>query len=166
LYGDVNILLNLHHYLGLINYAWLALSGCGYMLSGVCLSLEMSTPFSCLCWVGIKLGYGNSIPWKINQFVLLHAFHLRNVVECYVWYLSYQNWTVIWKEMNIVTFVLLYIGLSSVTFAMTPIWTYKKTVQFVTGGDWNFKSTKSDHRSVSESSTITTEKKVNDKKES
>lgn len=138
IYKKPNFLLNLHHWLSLTGYTMVM-----YMESSHCfgtkgLILEMSTPFSGICWTVLKAGKAHTLTWKVNQFLLVHTFHLRSVVECYLWYLTYQNWDRIWSAMPIAIFIALYFQLSLVTLIMTPYWTYKKTQQMITPIDWNF----------------------------
>ena len=137
-YKTFNILLNIHHWLALIGYSLIMIIGSTHYFGANGLILEMSTPFSCLCWTLLKAGRAHTFLWKANQFLLVHTFHLRSVVECYIWYQTYQNWTRVWSAMPGVMFVVLYTQLVLVTFVMTPYWTYKKTVQMVNPIDWNF----------------------------
>lgn len=137
-YKTFNILLNIHHWLALIGYSLIMIVGSTHYFGTSGLILEMSTPFSCLCWTLLKAGKAHTLLWKANQFLLVHTFHLRSVVECFIWYQSYQHWTRIWSTMPGVMFAVFYIQLVLVTFVMTPYWTYKKTVQMINPIDWNF----------------------------
>ena len=137
-YKQFSVLLHIHH--------WLALFGCSMVMvfesthyfgtSGMI--LEMSTPFSCLCWTLLKAGKAHTFLWKANQFLLVHTFHLRSVAETYFWYVTYRKWDRIWSAMPGVMFACLYTQLFLVTFIMTPYWTYKKTAQMMNPVDWNF----------------------------
>ncbi|KAL4226779.1 glutamate reuptake [Mactra antiquata] len=137
-YKTFNMLLNLHHWLSLVGYSLLIYLGSTHFFGTRGLILEMSTPFSCLCWTLLKADLANSFFWKANQFILVHAFHLRSVMEFNMWYLTYQHWDRIWEAMPTAMFVPLYLQLVLVTFLMTPYWTYKKTVQMINPVDWNF----------------------------
>lgn len=137
-YRQFNVLLNIHHWLALIGYSLIIVIGSTHYFGTNALILEMSTPFSCLCWTLLKTGKAHTFLWKANQFLLVHTFHLRSVVECYLWYQTYKHWSYIWTKMPGAMFAVLYTQLVLVTFVMTPYWTYKKTVQMVNPIDWNF----------------------------
>ena len=137
-YRQFNFLLNLHHWISLIGYAVILYIGSSHYFGTRGLILEMSTPFSCLCWTLLKADLAHSKLWKINQYVLVHAFHLRSVMECSVWYVTYIHWERIWSAMPMLMFCILYTQLFLVTFVMTPYWTYKKTAQLINPVDWNF----------------------------
>ena len=137
-YRQMNILLNLHHWLALMGYGTVLLMESAHFFGAKGLILEMSTPFSAICWTVLKAGKAHTFLWKANQFVLVHTFHLRSVVECYLWYQTYQHWDRIWDAMPTAIFLFLYIQLTLITLVMTPYWTYKKTQQMITAVDWNF----------------------------
>lgn len=137
-YKQFNLLLNIHHWLSLVGYSLLMYQESPHFFGTRGLILEMSTPFSCLCWTLLKADMANTLLWKVNQFVLVHAFHLRSVVECMLWYFTYKHWDRVWDAMPLPMFIILYVQLFLVTFIMTPYWTYKKTVQMITPVDWNF----------------------------
>lgn len=137
-YRQFNFLLNLHHWLSLIGFSTMIYEGSSHFFGARGLILEMSTPFSCLCWTLLKADMAHSRLWKFNQFLLVHTFHLRSVVECSLWYQTYMNWERIWSAMPTSIFTLLYVQLFLVTFVMTPYWTYKKTAQMINPVDWNF----------------------------
>lgn len=137
-YQTFSVLLNIHHWLSLIGYSMIICLGSTHYFGTRGLILEMSTPFSCLCWTLLKADMANTFFWKANQFMLVHAFHLRSVMECNMWYVTYQHWEQISSTMPVSMFVLLYLQLTLVTFLMTPYWTYKKTVQMINPVDWNF----------------------------
>lgn len=141
-FKSFSFLLNLHHWLSLVGYSLVIYIEAGHCFGCKGLILEMSTPFSALCWTLLKAGKERSLLWKANQFLLVHAFHLRNVVECLFWYISYQNWTYIRENMPTSIFLALYVQLTLVSLIMTPYWTYKKTVQMINPIDWNFESQK------------------------
>ena len=103
--------------------------------------VEMSTPFSALCWTLLKAGKERSLLWKVNQFLLVHSFHLRNVAEMLLWYITYRNWQNIWNHLPTALFVFVYGELVLVSFFLTPYWAYKKSKQMFCPVDWNFEST-------------------------
>ena len=137
-YKQFNVLLNIHHWLSLIGYSLIMVVESTHYFGTKGLILEMSTPFSCICWTLLKAGKAHTLVWKVNQFLLVHAFHLRSVAEFYIWYKTYLNWDRVWTTMPWPMFVCLYTQLVLVTFLMTPYWTYKKTIQMVNPVDWNF----------------------------
>ncbi|XP_052782002.1 protein CLN8-like [Mya arenaria] len=146
-FRQFNFLLNLHHWISLLAYSLLIYMGSTHFFGTRGLILEMSTPFSCLCWTLLKADMAHTLLWKANQFLLVHTFHLRSVAECAMWYWTYQHWNRIWAAMPLGMFVFLYTQLSLVTFIMTPYWTYKKTTQMINPVDWNFEdSVKYKHR--------------------
>nr|KAG5706406.1 hypothetical protein BaRGS_033167 [Batillaria attramentaria] len=140
IFKSFSFLLNLHHWLSLVGYSLLIYYGAAHWIGCKGLVLEMSTPFSALCWTLLKAGKERSVVWKANQFLLVHTFHLRSVVECLFWYISYQNWSHIWAHMPLPVFLALYVQLTLVSLVMTPYWTYKKTAQMINPVDWNFES--------------------------
>ncbi|KAH3880135.1 protein CLN8-like [Dreissena polymorpha] len=137
-YKQFNLLLNLHHWLSLIAYSTLIYVKSTHFFGTRGLILEMSTPFSCLCWTLLKADMAHTLLWKANQFILVHTFHLRSVVEFSMWYWTYNHWDRIWSAMPMPMFALFYTQLTLVAFVMTPYWTYKKTVQMINPVDWNF----------------------------
>ncbi|XP_050411622.1 protein CLN8 [Patella vulgata] len=138
IFRNYSMLLNLHHWLSLVGYSIVLFSGSSHFFAGKGLVLEMSTPFSAICWTMLKCGKEKSFLWKANQFFLVHTFHCRSIVECYLLFTSYKNWDYIYTQMPSPVFYALYIQLPLITFVMTPYWTYKKTVQMVQQKDWNF----------------------------
>lgn len=141
-YKRFSILLNIHHWISLVGFSILLIEDSSHYFGTRGLLLEMSTPFSAVCWIFLKAGKADTLFWKVNQFLLVHSFHLRSVVECSIWYVTYKHWNIIWETMPVAFFVCLYIQLTLVTFWMTPYWTYKKTVQMITPVDWNFEDVK------------------------
>lgn len=138
IYKKFSFLLNLHHWLSLVGYSVLMIVESGHCFGTKGLILEMSTPFSAICWTLLKAGKADTLLWRANQFLLVHTFHLRSVVECFLWYITYKHWDRIWETMPLALFIMLYVQLTLVTFVMTPYWTYKKTQQMIVPVDWNF----------------------------
>ncbi|XP_013417461.1 protein CLN8-like [Lingula anatina] len=141
-----NMLLNLHH--------MLALTGCVMVLRyrsihyfwAIGVALEMSTPFSALCWILLKCGRANTFLWKANQYVLVHVFHCRSILETFLWIQSFRHWENIWAHLPWPVFVMFFSELALVTFVMTPYWTYKKTEQLIIPRDWNFEDSEDNKR--------------------
>ncbi|GFN84543.1 hypothetical protein PoB_001104900 [Plakobranchus ocellatus] len=142
IFGSFSKMLIIHHGLALISYAIAVQGQENHPFGCKALILEMSTPFSCICYVLLKAGMEKSRLWKINQIVLVHTFHLRSVVECHLWYVTYKHWEYISHDMPAATFYLLYATLTLVTFIMTPYWGYKKTQQLFNPVDWNFQESR------------------------
>ena len=154
-YKQCSILLNIHHWLSLFGFSMIMFVESTHYFGIRGLILEMSTPFSCLCWTLLKAGKAHTFLWKANQFLLVHTFHLRSMAECYIWYLTYTNWTRVWTAMPGVMFFSMYTQLVLVTLIMTPYWTYKKSVQMVNPIDWNFESSeKKEHINSNTKKTI------------
>ena len=96
--------------------------------------LEMTTPFSCLCWMLLKCELAHLPIWKLNQLVLVHLFHCRTTVEAYGYYMFFKHWTYVAEEMPLSVLLLT----TTLNFSLlTPYWTYKKTNQLFKPVDWN-----------------------------
>jgi len=130
-------LLITHHSLALAGYIVALYQESNYSFATKALINEMSTPFSCLCFVFIKARMENTLAFKVNQILLVHSFHIRSIVECYLWYITFQNGSYIWTYMPSAIFWLMYFQLFLVTVIMTPYWGYKKTQQLFKPVDWN-----------------------------
>lgn len=137
-----------HHGLALVAYSIAVNLNANFCFGCKGLILEMSTPFSCMCYVLLKAGMERTTLWKVNQIILIHTFHLRSVVECHMWYIAYNNWQYIYNFMPTSLFILLFTNLILITFIMTPYWGYKKTQQLFNPVDWNFQESRNtDHLS-------------------
>jgi len=141
-YGGFQILLNMHHWLGLANYVTGMFVGKLHYFACSGLILEMSTPCSAICWTLLKCNKNHLFIWKANQFLLVHLFHVRSVIEMYFWYVTFKNLPYIYNNAPIFALVLMYGGLFLVTFLMTPYWTYRKTQQLINPFDFNFQHPK------------------------
>lgn len=128
--GEASWLMRAHLWLAMANFLMVAIYQSIHFFSCVSLLLEISSPFSSLSWLLHRLGWGNSLGWRLNQFFLLHTFHLRSVIECYLFFVTYRNWDRVWTKMPLPIFVTLYGQLLVVTFVMTPYWTYRQTLLF------------------------------------
>lgn len=138
LFQSAGILLNLHHWLALISYSLSIIYESAHFFGTLTLFLEMSTPFSALCWILLKCGQQKTLLWKVNQYILVHTFHCRSLVEGYMFIISYKNLGYTWSSMPTPIFLSLYLELPLLFFIMTPYWTYKKTHQMINPVDWNF----------------------------
>ena len=126
-----------HHLLSLLGYGAILYSGKIHFFGTISLLNEMTTPFSCLCWVLLKAKMANTYAWKANQIVLIHLFHCRTLLEGYLYVMSYRHWNNIVTNMPWYNFLVLYIFLTLAFFVLTPYWTYKKTKQLFKPEDWN-----------------------------
>ena len=103
--------------------------------------LEMTTPFSCLCWVLLKSKMAHTTLWKCNQLFLIHLFHMRTIIEGYMLLMTYRQWDNVVANMPVVVFVLLYTQVVLQFVWLTPYWTYRKTAQFFNPIDFNHTDT-------------------------
>ena len=82
-----------HHFLSLVGYCIaIAFDGKGHFFAVVGLLLEMTTPFSCFCWMLLKCEMTSLRIWKLNQMVLVHLFHCRTTLEGYFYYMYFSQW--------------------------------------------------------------------------
>ena len=126
-----------HHSLSVLGYSTAAYYGNTHFFAVVGMLLEVTTPFTCLCWMLLKAGMAEHFVWKANQLVLVHLFHCRTTLEGYFYYKTYLQWDNIFYNMPHPLMLLLYTQLSVQFFVLTPYWTYKKTVQLFNPVDWN-----------------------------
>lgn len=139
-YRTFSIELHLHHFFSLNGYFIVVWSGLGHYYSAQIFLLELSTPFSCLCWCLLKLRMEKTTIWKINQWILIYIFHARTFYELYCWFTYYQDWSSMKENLPWVFIVNMFTGLAVITVWLTPYWTYKKTAQFFFPGDWNMQT--------------------------
>lgn len=139
-FGDFSKALLVHHWLSLVGFITTTHEDLGHYFSLSGFIIEMSTPFSCICYCLMKSGMTNSLAWKINQLVLIHIFHSRILVEWrmlydyYILWDDFSNMTIYWKVNTLM-------GLTSLCFFLTPYWTYRKTEQLFFKKDWNANGT-------------------------
>ena len=126
-----------HHTLSLYGLSIVTYYGKCHFFAAVGLVLEGTTPFTCLCWMLLKAEWAHTRVWKLNQFILVHLFHCRTIVETYFCFISYFQWQTIWSQMPSLLFYTIYIQLLLQLFLLTPYWTYKKTQQLMNPIDWN-----------------------------
>ena len=128
-------LLTIHHLLGMVGYGLAELYYEKFHMIGVIgVLLEMSTPFTGVSFFLEKCGMGKSALWKLNQLLLIHTFHLRSVVEFYIWYLYLHNFQHVNQHMPSVLLGVFLMYLSLLSFVMTPYWGYRKTKQLFVSG--------------------------------
>ena len=137
LFGGFDPFLVTHHTLSLIGYGTVAIYGNTHFFSVCGMLLEMTTPFSCFCWMLLKADMAHLPIWKFNQLVLVHLFHCRTTVEGYFYYKLYMQWDNVWYHMPTPIFWMLLTQLTLQFFILTPYWTYKKMGQLFNPVDWN-----------------------------
>jgi ceroid-lipofuscinosis protein 8 len=135
-FKTLNTQLHAHHLISFIGYFGSAWSDTMHYAACSAFILEMSTPFSCICYCLIKTKQSDSALWKINQFILIHTFHLRSVVEFTLLYETYKYWSD-FSQIPIYILVNWIFGLLVVALYLTPFWTWKKTEQMFTKSDWS-----------------------------
>ena len=137
IFREFDMALAAHHLLSLLGFGAIVYSEKIHFFATVSLLNEMTTPFSCLCWMLIKAKLADTYVWKINQIILVHLFHCRTLLEGYLFLMSYRQWDNVITNMPWYNFMLLYVFLSLAFFILTPYWTYKKTKQLFKPEDWN-----------------------------
>jgi len=129
--------LHVHHIVAVVGFCGVALTNRGHAYAIQSIVLEMSTPFSCICWCLLKLKMERTFAWKANQMALIYVFHFRTIYELYWWYDLYHHWDNVRDNLSLIQTCNMLFGLTAVTVWLTPYWTYKKTVQFFNPTDWN-----------------------------
>ena len=128
--------LHAHHAIAMTGYLNATIHDEGHYLGLTTFILELSTPFSCICYMLIKSNLSETFLWKANQLILIHVFHLRSVIEFTMMYEFYKYWDML-KNLSLLSRLNFAVGLVTVGFFLTPYWTYRKTEQFFTKADWN-----------------------------
>ncbi len=137
LFGNFDSFLTAHHLLSLTGYSIVAYYGKAHFFAVVGMLLEMTTPFTCLCWMLLKAKLSHHWIWKANQILLVHLFHCRTTVEGYFFFKSYYHWENIGANMPTAIMIMLYTQLTAQFFVLTPYWSYKKMMQLFNPVDWN-----------------------------
>lgn len=137
-YKVFNKALHLHHLICFVGYVSSVVTQMNYYYACSGFILEMTTPFSCICYVLIKCKLENTFAWKANQMLLIHLFHMRSVIEFsmiyeYLYYFEY------FKVLPIISHIQINAALFGIAFFLTPYWTYRKTEQLFTKSDWSNK---------------------------
>ena len=127
-----------HHSISLVGFGVGLFWDHGYFLGCIIVTLEMSTPFTCLCWVLIKAKLSQTFIWKANQCILVHLFHTRQNLLCVVMYIVARDWWNFYQNMNVVLITSLIGGSVIMLLGLNPYWTYRKTEQLFSKEDWNF----------------------------
>ena len=93
------------------------------------LFLELTAPFSYLSWMLRKCGMAHLWIWKANHLVLVHLFHCRTTIECYVYYKILCQWENYWQNVPPSLAVSIFLEINLLLLYLTPYWTYEKTAQ-------------------------------------
>ncbi|XP_069462190.1 protein CLN8 [Ambystoma mexicanum] len=112
----------------------------GHYLPMMFLLQEMSTPFTCVSWILLKVGWSETIFWKANQWIMIHMFHCRMILTYHMWWVCFCNWGKLLNEVPLLYNLVVLPGLCILTFILNPYWTHKKTQQLLTPVDWNFEA--------------------------
>ena len=123
-----NRALNFHHLISFIATFYVVVFQIHHFYGTTLPLLEMSTPFSCICYIFLKMDKTDSFIWKANQLVLVHVFHLRSVFEVINFYELFRYWDM-FKILPLGLLIVHTIGVVSTLFFLTPLWTYRKTKQ-------------------------------------
>uniref|UniRef100_A0A6J0SPP4 Protein CLN8 n=1 Tax=Pogona vitticeps TaxID=103695 RepID=A0A6J0SPP4_9SAUR len=119
----------------------------GHYLPLMGMLLEMSTPFTCISWMLLKVGWSNTLFWKANQWIMIHMFHCRMILTYHMWWVCISNWNAFAENLERFHFAIELIGMGAVTLLLNPYWTYKKTQQLLCPVDWNFANRTTKHSS-------------------
>ena len=141
-YGYFDSFLFLHHVLSLVGYSLCsAYDGKGHFFALVGLLLEVTTPFSCFCWMLLKCDMAQLHIWKLNQLILVHLFHCRTTLEGFFYYMYIKEFDSIRKDLPLTISAIILTQLTLNFFVLTPYWTYKKMMQLFNPMDWNHPET-------------------------
>uniref|UniRef100_A0A8C3RMN6 TLC domain-containing protein n=1 Tax=Chelydra serpentina TaxID=8475 RepID=A0A8C3RMN6_CHESE len=119
----------------------------GHYLPLMGLLLEMITPSSCISKVLLKTGYANTLFWKANHWVHVHIEHCRMVITYHMWWVCISNWNDVVENLGLPYFIILFMGLSTLTLILNPYWTYISTQWLFDPVDRNFPHTAVKNRS-------------------
>ncbi|XP_061478873.1 protein CLN8 [Rhineura floridana] len=134
-----DLFLVVHHFLAFGGFFGLVTNiKSGHYIPLMGMLLEMSTPFTCISWMLLKVGWSNTFFWKANQWVMIHMFHCRMILTYHMWWVCISNWNAVVENLGLLHFAVVFTGLSAVTVILNPYWTYKKTQQLLCPVDWNF----------------------------
>ncbi|XP_066496558.1 protein CLN8-like [Tiliqua scincoides] len=89
--------------------------------------LEMCTPFEYVSKVLMKVGRGNTLFWKANQWMVIHMFHCRMILLYHMSWVCISNWNAMLENLGLLHFALVFMGLSVLTAIFNPLWTYNNT---------------------------------------
>ncbi|XP_059838000.1 protein CLN8 [Hypanus sabinus] len=131
--------LALHHFFAISGFgSTLIWDNIGHYLPMLILLLEMSTPFTCISWIMLKVGFSHKRLWKLNQWLMIHLFHCRMILTYHMWWVCWQDLDKIKLYVPVPQLVVFFPGLFLLTFIINPYWTRKKTLQLFNPVDWNF----------------------------
>ena len=127
-----------HHFLFLwlssISLFW----GQAHLIGCFTTPLHISAPFSGLGWMLIKADMSDTVIWKYNQAILIHMYHFKQNVLFAMACVLINNWMNCYNNMNTLFFVSI-IGCLVLFTCLNISWICKRTQQFLTKQDLNFK---------------------------
>uniref|UniRef100_A0A8D0GJE0 CLN8 transmembrane ER and ERGIC protein n=1 Tax=Sphenodon punctatus TaxID=8508 RepID=A0A8D0GJE0_SPHPU len=142
IFRTFDLFLVAHHFLAFGGFFGLIANvKSGHYIPLMGMLLEMSTPFTCISWMLLKVGWANTTFWKANQWLMIHMFHCRMMLTYHMWWVSISNWNAIVENLGLLHSVVVFTGLGGVTVILNPYWMYKKTQQLLSPVDWNFANT-------------------------
>lgn len=133
-FSACNYQLHIHHMIAFIGFGGGCLTDSMHYFGLISFALELSTPFSCVCFCLIKCKMSEGFAWKANQAILIHSFHIRNMIETIMIHDTIKYWDQV-KELPLILSINWVAGLTVVFLVLTPYWTWKKTEQFFTKSD-------------------------------
>lgn len=128
-FRQFDMLLFIHHTISLGGFTAILYSGHLHMFGTMGLCLEVSTPFTAVSWITWKMGYASTTIWKLNQMLMVHAFHGRSFVEFSVWIMTFRHRQEIFSTISWTSIIAFYPPLALMSFLLTPSWLFKKTRQ-------------------------------------
>ena len=147
-YSSFSKELHAHHFLTLNGFYLSAYYNRAHYYASKMFLLQISTPFTSICWCLLKLKLEKSKAWKINQWILIYIFHSRSILELSLWYDIYHNWNNIKLNLPWPYTINMMIGLAALTVWLTPYWTYRKTIQYFYPNYWYQKDKKKEQDDI------------------
>ena len=128
-FAQFDLLLFIHHTISLGGFTAILYTGHLHMFGTLGLCLEVSTPFTAISWISWKMGYESTQIWKMNQMLMVHAFHGRSFVEFSVWIMTFRHREELFSQLSWISILAFYPPLALMSFLLTPSWLFKKTRQ-------------------------------------
>lgn len=166
IFGGFDAFLVVHHTLSLIGMSTVLYYDSTHFFAVCGLILEMTTPFSCFCWMLLKADMAHLTIWKANQLVLIHLFHSRSTIEGFFVYKMYVQWENINNHMPTPLLVMITAQLTLQLIILTPYWTYKKMGQLFSPVDWNHPKLQKQKDNIKDGAVSTSVKEIKSKNDS
>ncbi|XP_074845019.1 protein CLN8-like [Carettochelys insculpta] len=160
LFGVFNVSEAIHHLFafgGLLGLMTNIKSGHYLPLMG--LLLEMNNPSYTISCILSRMGYDNTLLWKVNQWVCIHMLHCRMVLIYHMWWVYISNWNNVVENLGLVYFIVFFMGLSTLTLILNPYWIYKSTHRLFSPVDGKLPNTSVKNVSCEKLNSETVEKK-------